>query len=935
MFVLALSLHPLGAQQSTSDESSGTPCEGDTVPSGALWTACLTAGTDEAKQWDGYVASSIGNLSPDTFTLDGITYTIDQILDTADNHTISFTSDPSPASNGWYFKFVNLAFAFSRATGPDASYTFSWSHTGVDWHAGDKVTVSLWPSQPPRAPGPPTNLTANAASTSRIDLSWSEPLSDGRSPISHYWIEYASDGTNFSDLISNTGSVATAYADIGLTANTTRHYQVSAVNSVGRGLPSNVASATTTNNPQQPPPQQPPQQPTTTNHTPEAAEPIGEQAVEPRAAVEIALPEAFYDADGDTLEYMVESSDSTVAIAGIDGAALVLRGVHRGIAEIILTATDPHGGFARQTFSVVVDGPERIWYLPSASDPLRDGYVRVENHSKIEIEATVAATDDAGSEYGPLTLALGPRQVRHFNSDDLERGNAAKGLIGATGSGTGAWRLTIDSAERNLEALSYVGAANGHLAALGMTVPMRPDGSLAVAIFNPASELDQTSLLRLVNPGGEDAEVTVVGVDDAGRSPGEPVRLTVPAATSCTVNATQLESGSGLPCGVAQEGLGNGSGRWRLRIESTPPLVAMSLLTSPEGHLANLSGVAAEDPDGTWRVPLFPAMADEYGRQGFVRIANRSPNAGDVLISAFDDGDTEYEPLTLEMGSTDMAHLDANALELGSSNQNMTGSTGAGTGIWRLAMSSQRIKFEANDYVRHADGFLTSMQARAPESNGVHRVPFFNSANDADSTSVLRLVNPTENRRLVRITGTDDTGVRPGTTVRLWMEGGDAMELTAAELESGESTAPGLIDEGALGDGSGKWRLRVDADDIVVLNLVVSATGRLTNLSYADRWRGFKRTRAAPLPPPATVTLDSPRRRELRGSWSEVPNARYRVHVMKTAEPNYLRSLGPYDRTMFRWSGVSPATYTIRVCSLNEDGACGAWSEESDPLAID
>ena len=35
--------------------------------------------------------------------------------------------------------------------------------------------------------------------------------------------------------------------------------------------------------------------------------------------------------------------------------------------------------------------------------------------------------------------------------------------------------------------------------------------------------------------------------------------------------------------------LGDGAGRWRLWIESEEPLVVMSLLSSPTGHLTNLS----------------------------------------------------------------------------------------------------------------------------------------------------------------------------------------------------------------------------------------------------------------------------------------------------------------------------------------------------------
>ena len=75
--------------------------------------------------------------------------------------------------------------------------------------------------------------------------------------------------------------------------------------------------------------------------------------------------------------------------------------------------------------------PETAWYLPPASDPLRQGFVRVLNHSDAAGEASIAATDDAGTAYEPLTLALGPRAAaRTSTPHDLESGNAAKGLDG-------------------------------------------------------------------------------------------------------------------------------------------------------------------------------------------------------------------------------------------------------------------------------------------------------------------------------------------------------------------------------------------------------------------------------------------------------------------------------------------------------------------------
>ena len=95
-------------------------------------------------------------------------------------------------------------------------------------------------------PGVPTSLTAAAAGDSAIDLSWTAPADSGASAIIGYRIESSRDGNTWADLVANTGSTATTYRHGRLQPGTTRHYRVSAVNSEGAGLPSNVDDATTT-----------------------------------------------------------------------------------------------------------------------------------------------------------------------------------------------------------------------------------------------------------------------------------------------------------------------------------------------------------------------------------------------------------------------------------------------------------------------------------------------------------------------------------------------------------------------------------------------------------------------------------------------------------------------------------------------------------------
>ena len=668
------------------------------------------------------------------------------------------------------------------------------------------------------------------------------------------------------------------------------------------------------------------------NRAPETAEEIEAATLAAGAALEIDLSDAFDDPDGDALEYMAESSDESVATVEVDGDTLTVRALGRGTAEITVTATDADGETVTQTFEVTVTEPEAAWYLPPASDPVRQGFVRVLNHSDAAGEATVTATDDAGRTYEPLMLSLEPRQAAHFNTTDLESGNAAKGLTGATGMGTGGWRLAIESETLDIEALAYIRTTDGFVTGMNAVAP-REDGALVVPFFNPGSNVDQMSLLRLVNPGTEAAEATVTGTDDMGLSPGSPVLLTLPAGSSCTVDAAQLESGSGLACGAPQDGLGDGAGKWRLAVASDARLVAMSLLSSPAGHLTNLSGKAAADAEDMWHVDLLPAASDPLGRQGFVRVVNRSAVAGAVTIVAHDDSDTPYETLRLSLGAGETAHFNSDDLELGNAAKGLTGSTGSGMGTWRLALSGDDIEFEANAYIRTTEGFLTAMNETAPAAEAVRRVAFFNPGSNADQVSVLRLVNRSSSAAEVSIDGTDDLGLRPGATVRVLVPATDAVELTAAELESGEADA---IESGALGDGTGKWRLRVESDGVAaVLSLLSSPSGHLTNLSHADGERGLGELPAALLPAPAPVTLERAGDSHIRGRWSAVADARYDVDLLRDGVRQEDRSLTRARSTSFRWLTTRAGRYAIRARSVNADRVPGPWSALSDEVVID
>ena len=54
----------------------------------------------------------------------------------------------------------------------------------------------------------------------------------------------------------------------------------------------------------------------------------------------------------------------------------------------------------------------------SASNPLRQGFLRIINLSQVGGTATLRAIDDSGRRFGPINIQIDPGNSTHFNSDD-------------------------------------------------------------------------------------------------------------------------------------------------------------------------------------------------------------------------------------------------------------------------------------------------------------------------------------------------------------------------------------------------------------------------------------------------------------------------------------------------------------------------------------
>ena len=357
------------------------------------------------------------------------------------------------------------------------------------------------------------------------------------------------------------------------------------------------------------------------------------------------------------------------------------------------------------------------------------------------------------------------------------------------------------------------------------TVPYVPSAAAEV----------HAGVVRIESRSASPGEVRVLAVDDAGRA-GGPVTVELAAWEARGYTASELESGTSA--GLSGS-LGDGSGKWRLRLSAERGSAYATHLLEDGSLLSSVPGGMSRGARRLHRVALFPSASDGAGRRGVVRVVNRSAEPAEVSIEAFDSTDRSYEEVRLRLGAGSSSEFDSSDLEQGDAEKDLTGSTGPGEGDWWLELSSAS-DIAVLSYVDTASGPLSALRG----TSGVETETGMRyEAVLLGGSSALRLLNADADTVEVRLTGTDDAGAVGG-VVELTVEPWSVRTLTREALAEGEA---GL--RGALGSGTGSWRLRLEADgEIDVLSLVRGAGGMLSDVSRRGRPAGA---------PPRTEVVDA------------------------------------------------------------------------------
>ena len=206
---------------------------------------------------------SVVNGSASNLAGSGAVYTFDATPDAIGEVTVDIAAGVAEDDDGnGNLAATRLSLGITYDDDNDGGISKAEAITAIRDYFGNRLTkgqtiqiIRLYFAGPPPGPSPvttpgaPTGLSATANGQTQIDLSWSGPSDDGGAAVTGYRIEVSADRLAWSDLVGDSGSTSTTHSHTGLTAGSTRHYRVSAINSAGAGSASAIATGTTASAP--------------------------------------------------------------------------------------------------------------------------------------------------------------------------------------------------------------------------------------------------------------------------------------------------------------------------------------------------------------------------------------------------------------------------------------------------------------------------------------------------------------------------------------------------------------------------------------------------------------------------------------------------------------------------------------------------------------
>ncbi len=275
------------------------------------------------------------------------------------------------------------------------------------------------------------------------------------------------------------------------------------------------------------------------NAAPVAASEIPAMTVAAGESKTVDVSAHFSDPDDDALEYEASSSNEAAATVGVEGSELKVTGVLRGESRVTVTARDPKGAKASQSFLVTVpnQAPERVGAIAALILSKGDtGSVRVSAHFS-DAESDPLTYKASSSNVGVLSVKVAGE---HVSYEALKVGTsrvtvtADDGHGGTTNQEFGVTVKPENAAPVIVNAMTAITVEADSMEVVDAAPHFRdPDGD---ALSYEASSSDEAvatvevsgSEVTVTGVSRGDARVTVTALDGRGGSVPQDFGVTVP-----------------------------------------------------------------------------------------------------------------------------------------------------------------------------------------------------------------------------------------------------------------------------------------------------------------------------------------------------------------------------------------------------------------------
>ena len=305
-------------------------------------------------------------------------------------------------------------------------------------------------------------------------------------------------------------------------------------------------------------------------------------------------------------------------------------------------------------------------------------------------------------------------------------------------------------------------------------------------------------VLRILNDTAESGPVDIYAIDDSGTRSG-PARFTLGAWAAAEFTATDLRSGNVLL------DLAGGVGPVRdarLHIATDLRIVPLAYVRAADGTLSAMHDTVSEvSADGSgkydYEVPIFNPSSDAT-QVSRLRLINPGDAAASITISGRDDSGAVATggDVTLMLAAGGAQTLTAQQLEAGDTA--ITGRLGAGTGKWRLTVSSDQ-PLQVVNIVAATAGYWNNLSTTA--------------APGAAPTDLESINERFVGNAVVYVTGNNRFTLNAQTGERF---------TETAEIDGVSTTYMGSYGYSAIGPDAGRLTVTYDDGDVCAANLYFS-----------------------------------------------------------------------------------------------------------------